>query len=241
MTQPPPPGDPGDQQPAQGASPQPPQAPQAPPPAPAAPPMPPPPAYPPPAQNPYGGPVLTDPYGHYRGTEPGTVGYVEAHFGPVAGFGDRVLALLLDGLLGLVAFAPMLFSIPFFIAGAPERTGYDAYGYAVYGSGNTTMLVVGILFIVLGFLVALGVQLWNRVFRMGRRGQSIGKGVVGLMLIDARTGQPIGAGMCFVRELVSNVVNQVFYLSALWMLWDDDRQTVADKAAHSTVIKVAKA
>jgi hypothetical protein len=40
--------------------------------------------------------------------------------------------------------------------------------------------------------------------------------------------------------VVSNIVNQVFYLSFLWMLWDTDKQTLADKAVHSSVIVVPK-
>ena len=46
--------------------------------------------------------------------------------------------------------------------------------------------------------------------------------------------------MCCLRELVSSIVNQVIYLSYLWMLWDDNKQTIADKAVHSTVVVVPK-
>lgn len=167
-----------------------------------------------------------------RSLEPGTIGYVETYFGPVAGFGDRVLALLVDVAISLVALLPVLVSIPFFLAAdSAERSG----------SGSEGLLVaLGLGALLLGYLVALGVQLWNRVFRVGRRGQSIGKQVVGLRLVDARTGRPIGAGMCFAREIVSAVVNQVIYLSSLWMLWDDNRQTLADKVVTSTVIKAPK-
>jgi uncharacterized RDD family membrane protein YckC len=199
------------------------------------------PGYGQPPQNPYGGPAVGDPWGAARSMQPGGRGYVEAHFGPVAGFGDRVLALLVDGLVNLAAFLPVLIGIPFLVAGVPKQNGYDDYGYETYGDANGPLLTVGVVIMVLGVLFAIGVNLWNRVFRMGRTGQSIGKRAIGLMLVDARTGQPIGAGMCFLREVVSGLVNQVFYLSYLWMLWDDDRQTVADKAVHSTVVKVAKA
>ncbi|MBM6401486.1 RDD family protein [Phycicoccus sonneratiae] len=248
MSEQPPPTDPSrEPQPPAPEPPAPPQpaAPQPPAPAPAPPPAQPPygqaPAgYGPPAQNPYGG-ATADPWAAQRSMQPGHLGYVEAHFGPVASFGDRVLALLVDGLLSLVALGPMLIGIPFIVAGAPDSTGYDDYGYQTYGDANGGLIAVGVSLVVLGFLVGLGVQLWNRVFRMGRTGQSVGKKAMGLRLLDARTGQPIGAGMCFLRELVSGLVNQVIYLSYLWMLWDDDKQTIADKAVHSTVVKVPKA
>jgi uncharacterized RDD family membrane protein YckC len=198
------------------------------------------PAYGQPAPNPYGGPAATDPWGAARSMQPGGRGFVEAHFGPVASFGDRVLALLIDVAISFAAFLPMLIGIPFLVAGAPDQTGYDEFGYQEYGDADGTLLTIGVVLMVLGVLFAIGVNLWNRVFRMGRTGQSLGKKAIGLMLLDARTGRPIGAGMCFLRELVSGLVNQVVYLSYLWMLWDEDKQTVADKAVHSSVVKVAK-
>ncbi|QKE82693.1 RDD family protein [Arthrobacter sp. NEB 688] len=201
-----------------------------------------PPQQPPPGaqQNPYGG-WTTAPAFSGGQAPPESVPYVEAHFGPVASFGDRVLALLIDTAASFLPLLLMLAGIPFIVAGAPDRTGVDEYGMTTYGDTNGALIAVGIAVIVLFWLVGVGFQLWNRVFRMGRRGQSIGKSVVGLKLVDARTGAPIGAGSCFVRELVSGVVNSAVYLSYLWMLWDDNRQTVADKAVHSTVIKVPKA
>lgn len=211
----------------------------APPPGPTAPYQPAEPNQPAPQQNPYGGWTTAPAYASGPAV-PESVPYVEAHFGPVASFGDRVLALLVDVGLSFLPFLLMLAGIPFIVAGVPDRNGVDEYGMTTYGDANGALIAVGIAVMVLFWLVGVGFQLWNRVFRMGRRGQSIGKSVVGLKLVDARTGAPIGAGNCFLRELVSGVVNGVVYLSYLWMLWDDNRQTVADKAVHSTVIKVPK-
>ena len=197
-------------------------------------------APPPPGQgNPYGGWTTAPAYAGGPAV-PESVPYVEAHFGPVATFGDRVLALLVDTGLSLVSFLLMLVGIPFIVAGTPDRVGYDEYGMTRYGDANTALIAVGIALFVVFWLAGFAFNLWNRVFRMGRRGQSIGKSVVGLRLVDARTGAPIGAGNCFLRELVSGLVNSVIYLSYLWMLWDDNRQTLADKVVHSTVIKVPK-
>ena len=106
--------------------------------------------------------------------------------------------------------------------------------------GNSSQAAIGGLLIGLGVLISLAITLWNRIFKMGRTGQSVGKKMVGLKLIDDKTGQPIGAGMCFLREIVSSIVNQVIYLSYLWMLWDADKQTLADKAVHSTVVVLPK-
>ncbi|QNN49600.1 RDD family protein [Phycicoccus endophyticus] len=106
--------------------------------------------------------------------------------------------------------------------------------------GNGGLLAAGIAVIVLASLAAAVFNLWNRVWRMGRTGQSLGKRHTGLRLIDERTGQPVGAGTCLGRELLSGLVNQVVWLSYLWMLWDDNRQTLADKAVGSTVVKLPR-
>jgi uncharacterized RDD family membrane protein YckC len=172
---------------------------------------------------------------------PGSVGYVEQYFGPVADFGQRVLALLIDSLISMAGFLPMLVAVPVLIAGAPRRGGYDEFGYPVMREADSGLLTTGFLLLGLGIIIGIAITLWNRVFRMGRTGQSVGKSVIGLRLVHAHTGQPIGAGMCFVRELMSGLINQLFYLSYLWMLWDDNKQTLADKVATSTVIVVRKA
>ena len=86
----------------------------------------------------------------------------------------------------------------------------------------------------------IAIQVWNRIFKMGRTGQSVGKKVMGLKLIHEQTGEPIGALQAFLRELLAGLINQIVYLSYLWMLWDDNKQTLADKVVHSTVITVPK-
>lgn len=190
--------------------------------------------------NPYGGYAAAPAYAAQGPAAPGSLRYVEQHFGPVATFGPRAGALVIDALISIVAFVPMLVAIPVLVAAAPRRSGYDEYGSPVMGEADYGLLTVGFALLGLGLLVGIAVNVWNRVFRMGRTGQSLGKSAVGLRLIHAQTGQPIGAGMCFVRELVGGLINQVVYLSYLWMLWDDNRQTLADKVVTSTVIRVTK-
>jgi uncharacterized RDD family membrane protein YckC len=192
-----------------------------------------PPAYAPvPQPEPYGGYAPAPGYAGGRPMHPGSIGYVEQNFGPVADFGKRALAYLIDLAITLIGLIPMIIGIVLLIVAAPSDVTYDEFGNATTSGGDAGLA--------LGTLVSLGIWLWNRVFRMGRTGQSVGKRAIGLRLLDDKTGQPIGAGMCFLREVVSNIVNQVFYLSFLWMLWDTDKQTLADKAVHSSVIVVPK-
>ncbi len=98
---------------------------------------------------------------------------------------------------------------------------------------------VGGVLIALGYLAAFGLQLWNRVFRQGRTGQSWGKKIVGIRLVAEHTGQPVGAGLAFGRE-ICHVLDGFLYLGYLWPLWDDKRQTFADKICSTVVVRAPK-
>lgn len=219
----------------------------APPPPPAAPV----PAAPPPAasygsapqQNPYGGYTAAPVASYTPGEAPvGSLPYVEAHFGPVATFGPRVLAYLIDGLVSAIGVIPLIIGTILVATGAASATTINPETGALEpsGMGGGGLVGLGIALIVVGGIISLAIWLWNRVFRMGRTGQSIGKKMMGLKLVNAATGQPIGAGMSFLREIVHSIVNQIVYLSFLWMLWDANRQTLADLVVKSSVITVPK-
>ncbi|GAB3442495.1 hypothetical protein GCM10027517_19650 [Phycicoccus ginsengisoli] len=157
-------------------------------------------------------------------------------WGPLATWGIRVAASLLDALLpliGLVLYIPGIFAI---VAGSPDRQFDPTTGtYEASRAGSTGLMVVGFVLVGLGGLAMIGLQLWNRVFRMGRTGQSLGKRVMGIRLVEEYTGQPMGAGMCFVREL-AHTLDGFFYLGYLWPLWDAKRQTFADKILSTVVV-----
>lgn len=190
-----------------------------------------------PEPSPYRAAPQINPYGASGQAFPGSKGYVEQYFGPVAGFGSRAGALIIDTLLTLIGLIPMIIGAVLLVVAARDT---DDFGRSIEGTGNGGLAALGGILIVLGILLSIGIQVWNRIFKMGRTGQSVGKKVMGLKLIHEQTGQPIGAMQAFLRELLSGLINQIFYLSYLWMLWDDNKQTLADKVVHSTVIKVAK-
>ncbi|MFC7491163.1 MULTISPECIES: RDD family protein [unclassified Knoellia] len=195
--------------------------------------------------NPYGGAAASpyqsapqvNPYGGGGQAFPGSKAYVEQHFGPVAGFGTRALALIIDSLLSLIGLIPIIIGAVLLVMAAPDT---DELGYTIDGTGDGGLAATGGILLFLGVVLMIGIQIWNRIFKMGRTGQSVGKKVMGLKLIHESTGQPIGALQSFLRELLGGLVNQIFYLSYLWMLWDDNKQTLADKVVHSTVIEVPK-
>ena len=77
-------------------------------------------------------------------------------------------------------------------------------------------------------------------------GQTPGKKIVGIRVVNARSGETLGWGMMFVREfLVKNLLFSVFggmslgiaqILNFLWPLWDANSQALHDKIANTQVI-----
>lgn len=227
----------------------------APPPAPAAPPAPPAPPAAPSGQPAYGQPSgqpaygqpggqpayaapATNPYG-YAAPPPqggqvsvGSLPYVEHHFGPVAQFGDRILPAIIDALLPMIGVVVAVVGMIVASLGAPSSS---------YDEGSPALAIVGFVVMMLGFVGSFAIWVWNRLIKQGSTGQSVGKKMGGLKLIDSTTGQPIGAGKAFLRDFVQGLVNQIVYLGYLWMLWDANRLTLGDMVVKSTVIKVPKA
>ena len=88
----------------------------------------------------------------------------------------------------------------------------------------------------LGGILSLVFWIWNRVIQQGRTGQSVGKMAMKIVLVSSRTGNPVGAGTAFIRE-IAHIVDGFFYLGYLWPLWDRRRQTLADKLVGTVVAK----
>ena len=67
-------------------------------------------------------------------------------------------------------------------------------------------------------------------------GQTLGKRLCGIRVIDLRVGGPIGPGRAFIRWIGRFVSGFVFFLGYLWMLWDPQKQTWHDKMANAVVV-----
>ncbi|MEV4267722.1 RDD family protein [Kribbella sp. NPDC049584] len=173
-------------------------------------------------QQPYGQPQ----YGPAYGPPPGYGYGYGAPVAPLADWLPRAGAYLIDGLVGGV---PFVLGYGIFIADVISRSDntYPDDGPRPYAA---------IIFVV-GILVSIGLGLWNRVFRQGKTGQSVGKTVLHLRLVDSRTAQPIGAGKAFLREFLSGLFNNACFLNLLWPLWDDQKQTWHDKVMNTYVVR----
>jgi len=98
------------------------------------------------------------------------------------------------------------------------------------------LLASGVL--VLGFLAWLALLLWNTGFRQGVTGQSIGKRALGLRLVGADSGLPVGFGRSVVRQIAHFIDLLPFPVGYLWPVWDERRQTFADKVCAAVVVRV---
>jgi len=189
-------------------------------------------------QNPYGQP---NPYGEANPYgQPGPYGQSQAPYGQPAGYGytpdyanwfKRVGAYLVDQIAMVIAALPLWIGYGMAVASAETTTNPD-------GSVTVTGAPSGasVLLLVLGAITALAFFVWNYCIRQGRTGYSLGKSALGIKLIGEETGQPIGAGMSFLRQLL-HIVDGICYLGYLWPLWDRKRQTFADKILKTVVIR----
>ncbi len=179
------------------------------------------------AQQQYAAPLPGQP-GYQWGAGPGQYAF--------AGFGARLGAALLDGLilgipLSLVYFA----AIGLFVGGLNATT--DAAGEIVDANPNGAVLGIGGLLFVIVLLVAFLYEPLMTARKGSGNGQTIGKRIVGIRVVNLQTG-PITAGQAWGRYLFKAFVSgSVFYLGFLWALWDTNQQTWHDKIVNTVVVK----
>lgn len=85
-------------------------------------------------------------------------------------------------------------------------------------------------------LAGIAVTAYNRWYQAGKTGQSWGKRALNMSLIGEQTGQPIGPGKAFLRDICHIVDSIICYVGFLFPLWDAKRQTLADKIMQTVVI-----
>ena len=106
---------------------------------------------------------------------------------------------------------------------------------------NKSTVGFGVFLVIIGPLIGLAIGIWNKVFKEGKTGQSVGKAQMGISLVDSSTGMPLGAGRCFLREFVFGLLNGVTgsvfgILDYLWPLWDQNNERIMDKFMTSRVV-----
>ncbi len=149
--------------------------------------------------------------------------------GVPAALGKRLGARLVDS---LIASIPMLPFLPAYFEALATMsaesdtapTSIDMIGDALRGLsvGSGISLVVGL------------VQLWL----LGSKGWSLGKRLMGISLVDASTGAPLGIGRAFLRELMFGLLTGVVFLGIISIFLDSSGRRAGwhDKMVNANVV-----
>lgn len=137
---------------------------------------------------------------------------------PVSEWWPRVGAMLLDSLV-LAVPTIVVDAVISALAGSGAGAGAAEFVFA---------LVVGGAYF--GLLNGLG------------SGQTLGNKAAGIAVRDVATNEVIGAGRGLLRWFVRFALYLFLFLPGLlndlWPLWDGQRQTLADKAARSVMVRL---
>jgi uncharacterized RDD family membrane protein YckC len=192
-----------------------------------------PPGYAPPAPGPetasgYGGPV--PPGGWQQPIARPAGGWVGR---PLASWGSRLGAQLIDWLVLLVPIVILAFVI---------------FGGTVDG-GSSAGAWIGAS-VLYALVIAASVLLYAPVLMIRggeRNGQTLGKQLVGIRVVRD-SGQPFGFWWAVLREVVLkqlavNIASSIiplipWFLNYFWPLWDDENRALHDMAASTHVVKV---
>lgn len=135
----------------------------------------------------------------------------------------RLLAYFIDGfVIGILAGIPYFIGIMLVTLGA----GSD--------SGGGILALVGTVFLVIGFIIAVLYKPWM----WSRDGQTVGYKVMRLRVVRASDGGPVSGGQAIGRLLGYIVSGFLFSLGFIWIAFDEKRQGWHDKLAGTVVIEV---
>jgi hypothetical protein len=139
---------------------------------------------------------------------------VTAPVGDYASWGSRVGATLVRGIVPAIVIAPLV-----------------AIGTAI-GDAGLLLALVGYV-----FGIAASIRM---LIQRGHLGYDVGDAVLGQRLVGQETGRQLGSGMTvFIRQLAHILDAIPCYVGYLWPLWDQQRQTFADKVMKTVVVKEA--
>jgi len=201
------------------------------------PPPPPPGGYPPPPP-PQGGGYPPPPGGGYQAPPQAATGYPPpAAPGPAlpkeayVPWATRVLAWLIDfiplAILEGIGWGLLLGTRE--TACITDTSEYNLGEFCATGAST-----IGQISIILTGIIALIYWIWNLGYRQGTTGSSIGKSIMKFKIVNEKTGQPVGFGMSFLREVIYWVAAGLCFgilwlVAVLFPLWDVKRQTLVDK------------
>ncbi|SCE74211.1 RDD family protein [Micromonospora viridifaciens] len=168
---------------------------------------------------------------------------------PLAGFGDRLLAWLIDTamatLLAMVLFFPVFIWLFFRTFSEMATVNPDGSLPQPDPAAMMTDLFLLVLLAEAGLVVVLFVFYWLYHVEYARRtGQTLGKKLMNLRIVPLDPAAPLTRGMLGKRYLVEFVAGSLVpfasYVDGFWQLWDKPwQQCLHDKFAGTVVVKVA--
>ncbi|PZG17989.1 RDD family protein [Micromonospora craterilacus] len=169
---------------------------------------------------------------------------------PLASFGDRLLAYLIDMVIAsgvlMVLFLPVLLIVPLWLASRMTRT--NPAGTVAELDPGTVFLHVMLPLLLLQaalFVLMLGLYWLYHVEYLKRTGQTIGKKAMKLRVVPLDPNGTLDRRMAGRRYLVQFVGGSLVpggsYVDGLWQLWDKPwQQCLHDKFAGTVVVKVSR-
>lgn len=150
----------------------------------------------------------------------GAYGASNLNVGTPAEWWPRALAYLLDC---VIYFGVFLAGLILFVISVALSAGF------------------GIVMLGVWIVTSIAFPIWQFVFRQGRTGQTIGKKKLNIKLVRDNTGQPVGAGMAFVRLFLAGLFGSFLFgiytlLDYLWPLWDPEKKRLTDKMITMSVV-----
>ncbi|MGI8330639.1 RDD family protein [Actinomadura scrupuli] len=176
---------------------------------------------------PHGGGDRPPPYGQgglpqYGG---GAYGGPPGPAARLAGRWARLGAAIID--LILLGVAGSLISLPFV---SWHRLTHPRHGELV----SPEQYKLNLVGLIIGFL-----YFWLLTYRWN--GRTVGKRILGIRVVRADDGGPIGNTQALMRALVYAVLGNLCscfgLVNVAWILWDRRRQALHDKAARTVVVK----
>lgn len=146
-------------------------------------------------------------------------------------WGARVWGYIVNGLSLTVFMVPMIIAI----AAGPTQARECTVNDEVQSCDLPTAAGWGII-VATGLLgLAVFFVLYSKA--VGTTGQFWGHRAANVRIVNALDGSPIGAGKAFGRWWAHYLDSLPCYLGFLWPLWDEKKQTFADKICGTVSIR----
>ncbi|MEG3636173.1 RDD family protein [Micromonospora palythoicola] len=169
---------------------------------------------------------------------------------PLASFGDRLLAYLIDGAIAtgvlMVLFVPIFLVFWWRILSTLGWTNPDGTPAEPDPATMFTDVMLPMLLLQAGLVVLmLGIYWLYHVEYLKRTGQTVGKNVMKLRVVPLDPTRSLDRRMAGRRYLVQFVGGALVpggsYVDGLWQLWDKPwQQCLHDKFAGTVVVKVSR-